>query len=76
MTSAVEPLLVTVIVCAALVVAITWPAKVRLVLEREIPGDAGLTLSVAGLLVTVPAVLVTTTWKVDPLSPVVVAGVV
>ena len=37
---------------------------------------AGLTVSVAALLVTVPAVLLTTTEKVDPLSVVVVAGVV
>jgi hypothetical protein len=37
---------------------------------------AGLTVSVTALLVTVPAVFVTTTAKVDPLSEVVVAGVV
>jgi hypothetical protein len=35
-----------------------------------------LTVSAAALLVTVPAVLVTTTWKLEPLSEVVVAGVV
>jgi len=35
-----------------------------------------LTVRVAALLVTVPAVLLTTTSKVDPLSEVVVAGVV
>ena len=37
---------------------------------------AALTVRVAALLVTVPAVLLTTTSKVDPLSEVVVAGVV
>jgi len=37
---------------------------------------AGFTVSVAVELVTVPAVFVTTTEKVDPLSEVVVAGVV
>jgi hypothetical protein len=35
-----------------------------------------LTVSVAALLVTVPAVFVTTTWNDDPLSAVVVTGVV
>jgi hypothetical protein len=44
----------------------------------EIAGatGAGFTVSVAALLVTVPAVFVTTTANVDPLSAVVVAGVV
>jgi hypothetical protein len=37
---------------------------------------AGFTVSVAAELVTVPVVFVTTTEKVDPLSEVVVAGVV
>jgi hypothetical protein len=37
---------------------------------------AGLTASVAAELVTVPAVFVTTTEKADPLSEVVVTGVV
>jgi hypothetical protein len=37
---------------------------------------AGFTVSVAVALVTVPAVLLTTTANVDPLSDVVVAGVV
>jgi hypothetical protein len=37
---------------------------------------AGFTVSVAAALVTVPAVLLTTTWNVDPLSLVAVAGVV
>ena len=37
---------------------------------------AGFTVSVAALLITVPAVFVTTARKVDPLSVVVVAGVV
>jgi hypothetical protein len=37
---------------------------------------AGFTVSVAEALVTVPAVFVTTTANVDPLSAVVVAGVV
>ena len=37
---------------------------------------AGFTVNVAALLVTVPAVFVTTTSKVEPLSEVVVAGVV
>jgi hypothetical protein len=37
---------------------------------------AGFTVSVAAALVTVPAVFVTITRKVDPLSEVVVAGVV
>jgi hypothetical protein len=37
---------------------------------------AGLTVSVAVLLVTVPALLLTTTSKVEPLSEVVVVGVV
>jgi hypothetical protein len=36
---------------------------------------AAFTVSVAALLVTVPAVLVTTTANVDPLSAVVVTGV-
>jgi hypothetical protein len=39
------------------------------------PG-AAFTVSVAAALVTVPAVFVTTTVNVDPLSAVVVAGVV
>jgi hypothetical protein len=44
----------------------------------EIAGATGaaFTVSVAALLVTVPAVFVTTTANVDPLSAVVVAGVV
>jgi len=37
---------------------------------------SGIDVRVAALLVTVPAVLLTTTSKVDPLSEVVVAGVV
>jgi hypothetical protein len=37
---------------------------------------AGFTVSVAALLVAVPALLLTTTAKVDPLSEVVVTGVV
>jgi hypothetical protein len=37
---------------------------------------AGFTVNVAALLVAVPAVLLTTTSNVDPLSPVVVTGVV
>jgi hypothetical protein len=37
---------------------------------------AGLTVSVAAELVAVPALFVTTTEKVEPLSEVVVAGVV
>ncbi len=37
---------------------------------------AGFTVSVAALLVTIPAVFVTTTLNADPLSEVVVAGVV
>ena len=37
---------------------------------------AGFTVSVAALLVTVPAVFVTTTSNVDPLSELVVTGVV
>jgi len=37
---------------------------------------AAFTVSVAAALVTVPAVLLTTTAKLDPLSPVVVTGVV
>jgi hypothetical protein len=37
---------------------------------------AALTVSVAALLVTDPAVFVTTTWNDDPLSAVVVTGVV
>jgi hypothetical protein len=37
---------------------------------------AGFTVSVAALLVTVPAVFVTTTANADPLSDIVVAGVV
>jgi hypothetical protein len=43
-----------------------------------IVGDtgAGFTVNVAAVLVTVPAVFVTTTANVDPLSVVVVAGVV
>jgi hypothetical protein len=43
-----------------------------------IVGDtgAGFTVSVAAALVTVPAVFVTATEKVEPLSDVVVAGVV
>jgi hypothetical protein len=36
---------------------------------------AAFTVSVAAALVAVPAVLLTTTWNVDPLSDVVVAGV-
>jgi hypothetical protein len=41
------------------------------------PGvGAGFTVSVAAALVTVPAVLLTTARNVDPLSVVVVAGVV
>jgi len=41
------------------------------------PGaGAGFTVSVAAALVTVPAVFVTTVRNVDPLSAVVVAGVV
>ena len=38
--------------------------------------DAGFTVRVAALLVTVPAELLTTTANVEPLSEVVVAGVV
>jgi hypothetical protein len=38
--------------------------------------DVGLTVNVAAALVTVPALLLTTTVKLDPLSAVVVAAVV
>ncbi len=37
---------------------------------------SGFTVSVAGLLVIVPAVLLMATWKVEPLSAFVVGGVV
>jgi len=37
---------------------------------------AGFTVSVAALLVTLPAELLTITWNVEPLSVLVVAGVV
>jgi hypothetical protein len=37
---------------------------------------AAVTISVAALLVFVPAVLLTTTWNMDPLSAVVLTGVV
>jgi hypothetical protein len=45
-------------------------------LTPEITGGAAFTVSVAALLVAAPAVFVTTTRNVDPLSAVVVAGVV
>jgi hypothetical protein len=45
-------------------------------LTPEISGGSAFTVSVAALLVAAPAVFVTTTANVDPLSAVVVAGVV
>ena len=59
-------------------VAVCPAVTVRLAGCVVIVGDtgAGFTVSVAAELVAVPAVFVTTTENVDPLSEVVVAGVV
>ena len=57
-------------VCPAVTV---WPAGCEVI---DGATAAGFTVKVALLLVTLPAELVTTTEKVDPLSVVVVAGVV
>jgi len=66
------PVAVTVNVAVCPAVTAWFPGCV------EIAGatGAGFTVSVAEALVTVPAVFVTTTANVDPLSAVVVAGVV
>jgi hypothetical protein len=69
------PLFVNVMVCELLVPVTTFP-KLALLGVAVICAGVGFTVSVAGLLVTLPAALLTTTSKVDPLSDVVVTGVV
>jgi hypothetical protein len=69
-------LLVTVIYCVALLVPAVWLPKVNEVGEMPRPADAEFTVSVAALLVTLPAELLTVTVSCDPLSELVVAGVV
>jgi len=61
---------VNVAVCPAVTV---WPPGCVVIVGAT---GAGFTVNVAAELVTVPAVFVTTTEKVAPLSEVVVAGVV
>jgi hypothetical protein len=56
--------------------ATTFPKLIDVELTWMAGTGAAVTVSVAGALVTVPAVFVTTTWNVDPLSAVVVAAVV
>ena len=69
-------LLVTVIYCVALLVPTVWLPKVNEVGEMPRPADAEFTVSVTALLVTLPAELLTVTVSRDPLSELVVAGVV
>ncbi len=54
----------------------TFPKLMDVGLTRMAGAGAGFTVKVAALLVAVPALLLTTTSNVDPLSEVVVAGVV
>jgi hypothetical protein len=76
MVNVAVPVLVMVKDCEELVPTGSFP-KLRDVELTWIAGaGAGFTVNVAALLVTVPAVLLTTTSNVDPLSVVAVAGVV
>ena len=76
MVSVAVPVFVTIRACDTVPPTTPFP-KLMEVGFGWIPGaGAGLTVRVAEALVAVPAVLVTTTEKVDPLSEVVVAGVV
>jgi hypothetical protein len=70
------PVLVMVKDCEELMPTGSFP-KLREVKLTWIAGaGAGFTVSLAAVLVTLPAVLLTTTSNVDPLSVVAVAGVV
>jgi hypothetical protein len=66
------PVEVTVNVAVCPAVTVWFPGCVVIVGAT----GAGFTVSVAAALVTVPAVFVTTTANADPLSDIVVAGVV
>jgi hypothetical protein len=68
-------LLVAVTNCPALLVPTAWLPKVNEVGDRLKPA-AEFTVSVAALLATLPAELLTTTVNCTPLSELVVAGVV
>lgn len=69
-------LLAAVMNCAVLLVPKVWLPKVSEVGERLRPVAEEFTVSVAALLVTLPAELLTTTVNCAPLSEPVVAGVV
>jgi hypothetical protein len=69
-------LFVAVMNCAALLVPTVWLPKLNDVGERVKPVEAEFTVSVAALLVALPATLLTTTVNCAPLSELVVAGVV
>ena len=70
------PVLVIIKSCDDLVATTSLPKLMELELTWIAGAGAGFTVSVAAALVTVPAVFVTTTRNVDPLSVVAVAGVV
>jgi hypothetical protein len=70
------PVLEKVTNCAELGAPTAWLPKVSELGEKLTVGTAALTVSVAVLLVTLPAELLMTTANAVPLSAVVVAGVV
>jgi hypothetical protein len=72
------PMFVSVTGCAVLVVPTVWFAKARLVADNFTAGavDTGVTVSVAGALVWLPAELLTVTLICAPLSADVVEGIV
>jgi pantoate kinase len=70
------PVLVTIRTCDELLPTTTLPKLMELELTWMPGVGVGFTVSVAAALVTVPAVLLTTTRNVEPLSAVVVADVV
>jgi hypothetical protein len=70
------PVLVMINTWDKLVPTTSFPRLMEVELTWIAGAGAGVTVSVAAALVTVPAVFATTTANVDPLSPVVVTGVV
>jgi hypothetical protein len=73
--SVTAPVLVNATNCAELEFPTVWSPNVREVGEKLTVGTAALTVSVAVLLVTLPAELLTVTAKDEPLSDEVAAGV-
>jgi len=76
MLSMAVPVLVMIKAWEVEVPTTSFPKLIEVELTWIAGAGAGFTVSVAALLVAVPALFVTTTRNVDPLSAVVVAGVV